>query len=896
MGSMSFSDVWDTSKLDIPREEVSKVLLQEFPGVSELQLNGISMFMSMLGHVTYGVTALLLLSLTAIGFGTLYRRFFPKEGLSISEQVLLLLGLGLSTLIFVLLLLAVFGLLGVTVIGVPMITLLFLAVCVFAVFREGKFLYRTLTQKYELSWSRVEGYIQPFFIIGLLLVTAATFLHLLRPIPIGWDDIGVYMNVPSLTAQHGGLVGGFGSYNWGLIMSLGFLVWNTPYIAMLYSFAGGLLAFFGLYVLIRACLPKGEKDHDEEPGASIPLFLVTTFAMSPFVLFQLGEDMKIDLGLLFIATVATFIGILLWRNEKLRRPSWYLILGGVLGIALGIKLTAVLLAIMVLGLLVTKFIGGWGLAALTSFSVMVLLAGNIFSMGGLVIPEFIRLVLLCSTAVIGIVSTVKAFLTKGEFQQAVKLLLISVLGVLLSFSPWFAFNIQSWCTNGCPPPSITLFLYSRSSQPLLPLDTQLAAGNSSAEIAATSSGTVLTDSVELKETLQSEGGSVTEELGRYAGFGESIAKYISLPFDTTFSVNVMGDYVTVGWVFLALFFLAGLWALTQYAGTKVFSGLLTTLILPVLIILLEYLGRLPDVAPWQLHTTTLLIGSAFLWGIARIGQQGAPLKNASLITHMALLTVIYIFLWMYVASGVVWYGITGITGILILAGVALYQMAQNKTSRVHYRIFIILLLLLWIIPMYAYKLTTSETSIKVLARREDSLVTSQKAANSFDTRYFSLFKAGVLNQKTGLQYFNAEYFAASELLNKETDSKIYRVGTLLPYFVRSNDTRMAADNQLDQFIATYLPKGDSSYLLTQMYEAGFRYIVFDLGTDSIDKTTEQTLTKKVDIFQSFINGDAVGTAPRDARGERSFTGENSLLKEELRASSFIIWSINPPRG
>jgi hypothetical protein len=85
-----------------------------------------------------------------------------------------------------------------------------------------------------------------------LIVLGHNVLELIRPIPIGFDDLAVYMNVPNLLARGGELLSGIDAYSWGMFMSLGFILFHSTTIALFLSFLGGVLAFFGLYVSVQS--------------------------------------------------------------------------------------------------------------------------------------------------------------------------------------------------------------------------------------------------------------------------------------------------------------------------------------------------------------------------------------------------------------------------------------------------------------------------------------------------------------------------------------------------------------------------------------------------------------------------------------------------------------------
>lgn len=54
-----------------------------------------------------------------------------------------------------------------------------------------------------------------FLLFGF--VASVSLISSLRPMPIGWDDLGVYMNFPKIMAQTGEYLLGAGTYTWQLI-------------------------------------------------------------------------------------------------------------------------------------------------------------------------------------------------------------------------------------------------------------------------------------------------------------------------------------------------------------------------------------------------------------------------------------------------------------------------------------------------------------------------------------------------------------------------------------------------------------------------------------------------------------------------------------------------------
>ena len=77
---------------------------------------------------------------------------------------------------------------------------------------------------------------------------------------------------------------------------------------------------------------------------------------------------------------------------------------------------------------------------------------------------------------------------------------------------------------------------------------------------------------------------------------------------------------------------------------------------------------------------------------------------------------------------------------------------------------------------------------------------------------------------------------------------MYRVGTYLNYHIAFNDRRVLEDNQLKVFGFYDLRLPDSGRFVDVLKENGFRYILYDINTPSVDKTPEQSLAKRCDTF------------------------------------------------
>lgn len=83
-----------------------------------------------------------------------------------------------------------------------------------------------------------------FFLVTLLILVSVNIVNIVRPFPIGWDDLGVYMNFPKLMAlAHD--VKGYGMVLWQTFTAIGFLGGSTTQ-AFFLNELGSLLAILSV--------------------------------------------------------------------------------------------------------------------------------------------------------------------------------------------------------------------------------------------------------------------------------------------------------------------------------------------------------------------------------------------------------------------------------------------------------------------------------------------------------------------------------------------------------------------------------------------------------------------------------------------------------------------------
>ena len=191
------------------------------------------------------------------------------------------------------------------------------------------------TKKLIVLWT------SSFFVFCLFTLVSVNLVNVVRPFPIGWDDLGVYMNYAKIMAYTGSN-GGLGMTLWQTFTGIGHLFHSTPQ-AFFLNEMGTLLSVFALFFGIRHLL-------DNKPKLlSLPLIGATIFMAMPMVIFQQAKDMKLDTGLFGVSVIAllTFLAALK-RSDAKQSQRLMGVAGFLIGIAFAIKFTSLMLILAAL--------------------------------------------------------------------------------------------------------------------------------------------------------------------------------------------------------------------------------------------------------------------------------------------------------------------------------------------------------------------------------------------------------------------------------------------------------------------------------------------------------------------------------------------------------------------
>ncbi len=438
----------------------------------------------------------------------------------------------------------------------------------------------------------------------LLSYLAFNFLNVVRPFPIGWDDLGRYMNQPRLLVSYGHFIPTLATFSWEYVTSLGFLLFGFDSIfgatlSMLINWSAGVLAVLGVWLFGRTYLGQGRGLLSALLYYSLPMVGHFSFA-----------DMKVDNAIFAVGTLAAFAAFLAVSppaelegdEDHARSVLPLLALAGLFsGFAFGMKPTVIML-IMALGAVMVGVRFGWagffGVVALawalfTKQDVFKVkeVSGRVFGDPSLLSPMVVTVVCL----VAGVALLAYAFRKKVPLLKGIGVQIgVFAAAFVISVLPWIVTNniaYKNW------PPRIAL------TAPNTLLTSFVLDGGTPAP------GSVKVRSLPPELQVDTSNPacvstSKAEELDRYWGDYKGIGHYLGLPWRAVMNTDTYGYYVT----------------------------LIPALLLIPLILLVP-----------------------FFW--TRQGRWVRWLFGA---------TVFMVIQWCFFANGIVWYGVSMFLGLVIL--------------------------------------------------------------------------------------------------------------------------------------------------------------------------------------------------------------------------------------
>ncbi|MBI1813309.1 hypothetical protein HY285_03775 [Candidatus Peregrinibacteria bacterium] len=653
----------------------------------------------------------------------------------------------------------------------------------------------------KFYWSETQHDVSWYDLSILLLwlivsYLAINFLTVVRPFPIGWDDLGSYLNRPRLLVSYGSFIFSMSQFQWEYLTSLGFLLfgYTNPFAAtasMIINWTEGLLAILSVFLLANTFFGKRKGLLAALLYYSLPLVGHFSFA-----------DMKIDNAVFTMGALATFTLFthlfdaeepqsfahaqaqadenVLGQNglptvAPRRRGEgwrWLLITGVFAGLAFSMKPTAIMVVMEIIAILFAVLFHWTAFLGMAFFAFAVFAYQNVFNvegtfarmLGGAMPLSRSAFMILC--LVLGTVCVAYAVVRSTSRPRWKPLLSfgVFVIGVLAAISPWMTYNniqagnIVPRVAMGAPNTiSPQMQLWGSPSPPdhdqpvrSLPADLQ-----------------VNHDDPSCKAT------GATEELDRYWGFDQGIGHYALLPWRTVLNLDSAGYYVTT--------------------------------------------------SP-SLFLFPLLLLVPFFW-----------MRKARWLRYLFAGTLFVIVEWIFLANGIPWYGVGMFLGLSIgMEG--LIAEAPDLWSRATAGTLIGLSLVI----VFAMRIWQFE-----------------QQRNIFEYPMGKI-SAEALSQRTIPWYDTIQKIVTDRHRTIPGRPYLYRVGTFIPYFIPKNlEVIGLADAQLDTFHCISQGK-DPRTTVNRLKALGFNSIIFDTNTSTIERDPGGSLHKKVNDFVDFLNTPGIG--------------------------------------
>lgn len=414
------------------------------------------------------------------------------------------------------------------------------------------------------------------FLIGI------NFINIVRPMPIGWDDLGSYMNFPQIMANAWTISKWIWFMSWQLFTGIWYMFHSAPQ-AFFINQIWWILSIIVLVVVISDLLKTSNKKH-----LSIPIIIATIFYAMPMVIFEQAKDMKLDPGLFFVSVIWIYLTYKLslrylwyfqekistwWETIIEKTKSWFqvliskyqsvfksesweknlfnnkdyliyvFIIWTIVWLAFAIKFTTLMLIIWLIWVLFYIKLGLSGFMGYFVLFVWIFTKFRLWDMMNINYPKdniswinnFSYLLIFISLLIF-VYSYFKY--QKESFIRAFTLVIIFCLWIITPLIPWMIKNVWevgvswiniTWILNWKPNMFTPDFskIYSK---------TELDKINNVAQF----------------WTMDSSWKTNNEDMWRYFWYENWVNNYLKLPWNLTMQSNQGWEYTEITYIFLAL--------------------------------------------------------------------------------------------------------------------------------------------------------------------------------------------------------------------------------------------------------------------------------------------------------------------------------------------------------
>lgn len=746
-----------------------------------------------------------------------------------------------------------------------------------------------------------------FAIFFLLFLSGVSLINVIRPMPIGWDDLGVYMNFPKLMSLSQSLLPWAGLYTWQLITGTGFFFDYNASQAFYVNQIGGFLSVFFLISILSYIFEEKWK----KSLLALPILLAAYYYAMPMTVFEQAKDMKLD-PTYFASIISGFALVYAYFHEQSHRGTRYgilLVAGVIVGLSFTIKVTSIMLILGILGMIAYRTLSFWWYSGFFFLFLAIFTQGNLWSIMNIPMPKNDPSLIAWVSAFLGILS-LASFAIGFLFGQQkknenhalawIRQSLIFVLWVGIAVMPWIIKNISENIHEHAQITSINAIIWGRAPQSPY----QFSSIYTPSEI----------KEIEKKAsvTMNASGKSENEDLGRYFWYESGLNNYLKLPANLTFQQNQAGEFTEIGFLFLALV----PWLMLFVGRRRRHYFTLGGLVMIAFMVLYYFIGPTRDhisqffarftIMPERENILSygyLVLITLSLGVVAYFHRFQEKSSESEKIMDIIVFMGIYGFLFVIATFGIVWYGIMIYFSYFVMVGLFAasfthYDESEEKdeekmsiflTLSVVLFIFIAVYFVRSVFPHgwnnlksayyneYKYNVLSQEESIfayrsdyllpiavmnlkdpsELLAklRANTQTVEIQKLIDSLPKDASSLGELhSLINRyrsnaptelKTALRNLGEDMY--NNILYPDANNTntwgIYRIGTFMTYLIHKNTTRYFDDSLVMNF-RDYFYDPSPEKTIERMKKMGLRYLLIDLNAATIDRDPRHNLTDR----------------------------------------------------
>ena len=385
-----------------------------------------------------------------------------------------------------------------------------------------------LQKKEFLSFKIVSSEI--FYLIAFFII-ATWFILIVRPFPIGWDDLWVYMNLPNLLANSSATASLWEMYSWQLFTWVWYLLWE-PAFAFFLNYFWYILSFITLNIAFFDIFKSKEKSF-----LFLPAILSTVFIGLPMSIFHSMKDMKLDQWLFFITTFIVFFLYnylqKIFKKEEISK-IYLFIIWLLVGFAFSIKFTSLFLIISILSLLSFFYLGFFWFFGFLFIFFAVFTIWNLWQIMNIAINW--NLYISVFAFVIGITLIFIWIYKNKNFKKYFSEVCIFLLWIFLSLLPWLSKNFIEIYPNI----SVNWLLKWNLQNPKPNLENIYSPEE-------------IIEKNKIKAKRREEDAVTTnEDLKRYLWYESGILPFTNMFWNLTMQVNQWWKFTEISFLFFAL--------------------------------------------------------------------------------------------------------------------------------------------------------------------------------------------------------------------------------------------------------------------------------------------------------------------------------------------------------